>query len=440
MSTETTNLQLVKPTENDFYDINLINANMDKIDAAVAAKETPAGAQAKVDEHTNTADPHTEYIKKSLATSVNDFIIASAPGVFVKKTLTEIKTILGLGSAAYTASTAYATAAQGTKADNAATQASVNTHLADYIRQPGYGTSGGAGNAYTLALSPALTSYIAGVCIAAKINVTNTGASTISVNGLGSKTILDSKGNALTAGKLKMGIIYTMRYDGTNFILQGEGGYGNATASDLLSGKTASTDAGDIVGAMVNRVAVTITPSTVNQAIPEGYHNGSGYVFGDAELIAGNIKSGVNIFGVVGSSNIVDINSPIPLVAGNYTFAMANTDMNGLGSHSTVYYKTCELRVNRAGNLRAVGVMDPGGSSHAFTIKITKNGTLQGLEQSGAAGVTVTISRDITVVAGDYIQLYIKANGSGSGAGEGSTLELRCNANVPYAIGQGYVE
>lgn len=58
-------------------------------------------------------------IPKSLATAANDFLVASGVGVFVKKTLAEVKTILGLGTAAYTASTAYATAAQGTLATNA---------------------------------------------------------------------------------------------------------------------------------------------------------------------------------------------------------------------------------------------------------------------------------------------------------------------------------
>lgn len=58
-------------------------------------------------------------IPKSLATAANDFLVASGAGAWVKKTLTEVKTLLGLKSAAYTESSAYATAAQGAKADNA---------------------------------------------------------------------------------------------------------------------------------------------------------------------------------------------------------------------------------------------------------------------------------------------------------------------------------
>jgi hypothetical protein len=49
----------------------------------------------------------------------------------------------------------------------------------------------------------------------------------------------------------------------------------------------------------------TITPSTSNQYIniPTGYNTAASYytISGDADLVAGNIKSGVNIFGVTGT-------------------------------------------------------------------------------------------------------------------------------------------
>jgi len=66
-----------------------------------------------ITEHEAKADPHTPYAKHSLATAINDFLVASGAGAFVKKTLAEVKTILGLGSAAYTESSDYAIAAKG---------------------------------------------------------------------------------------------------------------------------------------------------------------------------------------------------------------------------------------------------------------------------------------------------------------------------------------
>jgi hypothetical protein len=58
-------------------------------------------------------------IPKGLATGADQALVSTGVGAWAVKTLAQIKSWLGLGSAAYTASTAYATAAQGTLATNA---------------------------------------------------------------------------------------------------------------------------------------------------------------------------------------------------------------------------------------------------------------------------------------------------------------------------------
>jgi hypothetical protein len=113
-------------------------------------------------------------------------------------------------------------------------------------------------------------------------------------------------------------------------------GSGNAVEADVLSGKTFSNDSGTgKIGTMPNRGAVsqslavngsypipqgyhngagqvaqaiptkgaaTITPSTVNQVIAANqYLTGAQTIAGSANLLAANIKEGVNIFGVVGT-------------------------------------------------------------------------------------------------------------------------------------------
>lgn len=45
----------------------------------------------------------------------------------------------------------------------------------------------------------------------------------------------------------------------------------------------------------------TITPSTTNQVLSKGNYKGDITILGDSDLIASNIKSGVNIFGINGS-------------------------------------------------------------------------------------------------------------------------------------------
>lgn len=177
----------------------------------------------------------------------------------------------------------------------------VTQHLDNDVAHNRYGTATGT-NTLVVTLSPAPTSLVAGFTLRFKNTTANTSAVTLNVNGLGAKSIVKSGGTALASGNLKAGGVYTVCYDGTNFILQGEGGSGNATASDLLSGKTATVDAGEITGTIPSKTAQTYTPGTTNQTITSGqYLSGTQTILGDADLIASNIKSGVNIFGVTGT-------------------------------------------------------------------------------------------------------------------------------------------
>ncbi|MFA5173442.1 MAG: hypothetical protein WC435_03545, partial [Candidatus Paceibacterota bacterium] len=77
---------------------------------------------------------------------------------------------------------------------------------------------------------------------------------------------------------------------------------GTAVAGNILSGLVAWVDGTSLTGTMTNVGQQILTPTTSNQALTAGYHNGTGYCAGDADLIAANIKSGANIFGVAGSA------------------------------------------------------------------------------------------------------------------------------------------
>ena len=58
--------------------------------------------------------------------------------------------------------------------------------------------------------------------------------------------------------------------------------------------------AGKIMAA--EKTGVVLTPGTADVSIPKGiYDTGGGKVIGDPDLIAGNIKQGINIFGVAGN-------------------------------------------------------------------------------------------------------------------------------------------
>lgn len=74
-----------------------------------------------------------------------------------------------------------------------------------------------------------------------------------------------------------------------------------ATAEDILNSQTAYVNGEKIIGTMVDNGAVIINPTTENKYIDKGFHNGEGYVSGDVNLLAENIKKDTSIFGITGT-------------------------------------------------------------------------------------------------------------------------------------------
>ena len=73
--------------------------------------------------------------------------------------------------------------------DGTDVETKITAHLADNVPHVPYVVAAGVANAYAVTLNPAPTSYTEGMAIAVKINVNNTGASTINVTNLGAKSI-----------------------------------------------------------------------------------------------------------------------------------------------------------------------------------------------------------------------------------------------------------
>lgn len=111
--------------------------------------------------------------------------------------------------------------------------------------------------------------------------------------------------------------------------------FGDAITSNVLTGKTFTSSTGlKMTGTMPSVAGKTIIPSTSTQtAILAGrYASGNIIVSGSSNLIASNIKSGVNIFGVTGNAkcmtilnkSIASAHNPASQGDGYVTFIMDN--------------------------------------------------------------------------------------------------------------------
>lgn len=99
-------------------------------------------------------------------------------------------------------------------------------------------TTAGGTTAFTLTTGRSLAAYTSGLSFVAKMNATNTGASTLNVDGLGAKNIYKRSGSAISAvvaGDLVSGAFYRFDYDGTQFVAAVAGGL-TGVATQVFTG------------------------------------------------------------------------------------------------------------------------------------------------------------------------------------------------------------
>ena len=166
---------------------------------------------------------------------------------------------------------------------------------------------------------------------------------------------------------------------------------GTAVAGDVLSGKTFINSTGKTVtGTMANRGgAQTVTPGTSNKTLNAGYYSGNITVAGDADLIAANIVSGKNIFGVDGTAPSVMLTeeslagkvskTPSLLVLGpDYTGHVASGGVNIKKIHK--HKISCYVRITNESNSdvydHTVRIIAEGNQYFEFNLKSNTNKTL----------------------------------------------------------------
>lgn len=126
----------------------------------------------------------------------------------------------------------------------------------------------------------------------------------------GGNVLIDLTGDTAVAADVASGKYFHLksgeRVQGTN-TYDSDTSDDTAAVAEILAGKTAHARGTQLTGTMPNNGAVNGTISTKEgqYTVPQGYHDGSGKVqiasAEQAKIIAGNIKSGVQILGVTGS-------------------------------------------------------------------------------------------------------------------------------------------
>tara|TARA_R100001463_G_scaffold135227_1_gene198286 strand:+ start:3964 stop:5187 length:1224 start_codon:yes stop_codon:yes gene_type:complete len=102
-------------------------------------------------------------------------------------------------------------------------------------------TDSGSANTYAIALTPAVTAYVAGQVFHFKAANASTGASTLNVNALGAKNIKKKNDQDIASGDIEENAIVSVIYDGTSFQMTSQlGTAGGSMSSFTLTGDSGS--------------------------------------------------------------------------------------------------------------------------------------------------------------------------------------------------------
>ena len=149
----------------------------------------------------------------------------------------------------------------------------------------------------------------------------------------------------------------------------------NAVAGNILSGKTAYINGNKITGTISSKGAATYTPGKSNQTIASGqYLSGTQTIKGDANLIASNIKKGVSIFGITGTST-GNVSNLTPLASYPYTSTNKVERIYNCTSFYTYYIATSHVTDGLTSNNTATKIFESdklGQTSYRYQIWLLK--------------------------------------------------------------------
>lgn len=238
--------------------------------------------------------------------------------------------------------------------------------------------------------TPNLSAYAAGNIFNFVAAGTNTGATTININGLGAKSITKNGTTALAAGDITINIAYQIIYDGTRFQLQSSQiiSLGTNVATWLATPSSANLAAAVTDETGTGALVFANTPTLVTPALGAA----TATTLTSSGIITAN--GGINIATPLTTPTTTEggyMGTPVVTQDSTYTFVLAD--------RGKTYYHT---------SVTAHSYTIPANGTVAFPI-----GTIIAIEnENGAGNLTLSITTDTLRWSASTGSRTIAANGS----------------------------
>ena len=203
------------------------------------------------------------------------------------------------------------TASKGTVSNNSITVTPSVTNSAGYISG---GTHSGTG--VTVSASE-LVSGTKTISASGTTDVTNYASASVAAGSVTAPSTISGSSATVSTGTNTLTLTKTVSVTP------------NVSTAGYISSGTAGNASVSLTASVTTKAAATITPGTTNQTIASGtYLTGTQTISGDADLVASNIVSTANIFGVQGS------------VVVQHYYTGSSAPSSSLGANGDLYFQT----------------------------------------------------------------------------------------------------